>query len=307
MSYEEASRLALSIARCPEVPDAASSKSHPCNKVVAAQLKIRSSDEVHLPEPWFGGLTTAKVMVLSSNPGLNSDEGPKAEMFPTSAWDSDRISDFFVNRLTSAAGPYVSFGMESEPNFLTLCNDGQYRSAMKNPKTPQTTWVSIHNRMKVLLGDEILPSRDYVVTELVHCKSSGAEGVRQAAENCASRWLDQISELCPAPVVISLGAHVRDYFKKSSNDFPSDFGSAQEYAAKDKQDLALRDIVLHRLGGRTRLVVMNFHNGAGVRQGLADIYGERIVRWLGQVARGEVSVPHTSQHLRETVLELLAE
>jgi hypothetical protein len=54
------------------------------------------------------------------------------------------------------------------------------------------------------------PGRDYVMAEVVHCKSKGEEGVwRLAAETCVDRYLLRLVEQSSARVVLCLGRLAR--------------------------------------------------------------------------------------------------
>lgn len=66
-------------------------------------------------------------------------------------------------------------------------------------------WISIRARARELLPNAI-PGEDYAITEVVHCKSRGEEGVAEAADECISRHFDNVMSVAAAPVVVALGA-----------------------------------------------------------------------------------------------------
>ena len=90
-------------------------------------------------------------------------------------------------------------------NFRHLQRDGHYAHK------PTRFWLSIQRRAEELLGDGADPSRNYVMTEVVHCKSKGETGVAAATATCARRYLKNILSLTAAPIVVVVGkqAHSR--------------------------------------------------------------------------------------------------
>jgi hypothetical protein len=49
------------------------------------------------------------------------------------------------------------------------------------------------------------PGRDYVLSEVVHCKSRDRIGVREAVGQCTGRWLARVLAAAGAVVVVVLG------------------------------------------------------------------------------------------------------
>ncbi len=71
-------------------------------------------------------------------------------------------------------------------------------------------WTSVQRRAEELLGPTADPSVNYVMTEVVHCKSKNEIGVSQAAETCAKRYLNDILALTDAPIVVVVGKKSHD-------------------------------------------------------------------------------------------------
>ena len=67
-----------------------------------------------------------------------------------------------------------------------LQRDGEYA-----PK-PTQFWLSIHRRAAELPGGDADPGRNYLMTEVVHSKSTAGTGVASAAPTCAGRYLADI-------------------------------------------------------------------------------------------------------------------
>src|ERR1700730_14295793 len=51
----------------------------------------------------------------------------------------------------------------------------------------------------------VTPGRDYVLSEVVHCKSRENEGVELAVEECADRYLSRVLSCAAAKIVVVLG------------------------------------------------------------------------------------------------------
>ena len=128
-------KLATSICSCSEVNVALSNKSHPCHTVVSVQDEMVSENALmrQRPEPWIGNIETAKLLFLSSNPGLSDDPNiAEREDFPTYRVPDETAGQFFVNRFNQENDPvHATFNNPTEPNFLVRCIDGNYRSGMK--------------------------------------------------------------------------------------------------------------------------------------------------------------------------------
>ena len=202
MASSQVSLLAQQICDCLEVQNALSNSSHPCSKVVNVQNEMVAGDESmrQRPEPWIGDIQNSRVLFLSSNPGISdSSDLDSRESFPTYKDSAAESADFFTRRFDQTHIPILAtFNHPSEPNFLVRCNDGKYRSGMKNERRPQATWQGIHDLATSILGTECDPNLDYALTEIVHCKSKMAEGVEEASSMCVDVWLTKIFAVATA-------------------------------------------------------------------------------------------------------------
>jgi hypothetical protein len=196
--------LLLRIARCPLIAEALNSVGHSCCRVVAAQKC--PGPERQVPEGWAGNLHEARVMFVSSNPSISLPEPgqPDAvEPYPTAADSDGYITEFLGRRFDEAVRPlpYVKDGR-------ALMRTGEYAQ-------PTAFWREIQARAEELLPAAD-PARNYVMTEVVHCKSRRNAGVAAAAGTCAGRYLDEIAGLTAAPIVVVMGkvaqGVVRDWF-----------------------------------------------------------------------------------------------
>jgi uracil-DNA glycosylase len=108
-----------------------------------------------------------------------------------------------------------------------------------------------------LLGPSADPSRNYVMTEVVHCKSSGETGVAAAAQTCAERYLDKILSLSAAPVVVVVGKQAHAMLKLR---FPELCDPPYLYTKE--------------LGGRPREVVFIWHPASRMKgKTIAGLHG----------------------------------
>jgi hypothetical protein len=289
--------LAGGIASCPAVQDALTNKNHPCHKVVHEQTKLIDIEiKRQRPEPWMGGLAKANLLFVSSNPSINEDPYPLGEVFPTYEWSDQDSAEFFVKRCDPEEKDVkVTFKKPGQPDFLTLCYDGEYRSGVSNPKRPQPTWKNTHDRAVELIGSKAHPHHNYAITEIVHCKSKDAKGVAEASSFCIEKWMEPIFTTSPAKVVVLLGSKVRDYYAKPVLGAGNEFGSSQGYGELTQKERAVRDIFVETVGGVNRVFVFNWHPvHAGMRV-FRKVYGDQLVDWLTDILEGKEGVPEKNE------------
>jgi hypothetical protein len=260
---DEERALLLRIARCPLIL-AARQGWQPCTEIVACQQVAEPARQV--PEAWAGNLRQARVLFLSSNPSI-SEPGPgqpadAVEPFPTASSADDEIVQFIGRRFdqTVLPSPWVR-------DDRSLLRNGRYW-----PK-PTRFWVSIRARARELLGDGADPAHNYVMTEVVHCKSRGEAGVAAAAGTCARLYLDDIVRLSTAPVIAVVGKKAHTALTAFLPELP---GPPYVFNAE--------------LGGRDRTVVYISHPSSwGEPKTIERQYGlETLVR-LRAIARGSAA------------------
>lgn len=295
-------KLAAEICNCVRREPALTDKTSPCHKVVKNQLKVTGEfSEFHRPEPWIGRISTAQLLFISSNPGLSVNQGSDREEFPTQSWTPEDSAEFIVERFNQHHNPVIAtFNHPDEPNFLTRSIDGQYRSGGKNPKRPQTTWSGVHKLACELLGQMCSPDSDYALTEIVHCKSLMGTGVEEASGTCADTWMMKILNESPAKVLVVIGAKVRDNFAIPFLGAPSSFAEANgaAYKTMTQKERAMRDIFLTQYGGKSRLVLFNWHPTSMEVRGLNNAYGPKVTNWISSLIRGEIDLPHSEDELQ---------
>lgn len=230
--------LALEIARCPEIAAARDAAAHPCSAIVRLQVDPRSEPESYqVPEAWAGNLASARVVFLSSNPSISEDGtdhgAGSPERYPRANWSDSDVIDFMTRRFDPDT-PYTV-------GDRFVCQDGTYAPGAVR------FWTAIRQRATELLGYPADPASDYVMTEVVHCKSKRERGVAKAANHCGGRYLERIMSLSAAPVVVVVGAKARDRLRSALDVHPR-FGSRT--AAGEER----ANVVLRQIGGRSRVL-----------------------------------------------------
>lgn len=194
--------LLQEITRCPNIQQWFTSpqSNHPCSKIISDQYSSppHTLDQHRVPEPWSGDIQHAPILFLSSNPSI--DENPSIEAreeFPLWSWPDKWIEDFFMNRYNGGRKQWIKDG-----KYYLQLNGSHSRKAV-------SFWSSVHKRAEELLETDVKDGIDYALTEVVHCKSKGEKGVKEALPECARRYLRRIVELSGAKVIVILGTHAR--------------------------------------------------------------------------------------------------
>ncbi len=190
--------LLLAITRCPNLAPAQSNPAHPCAKVAGAQAA--PPGERPVPEPWSGRLESAPLLFIGSNPGGSN----KREHIPRESWNAAATIDFFRRRFDRGAGHTEQ--ADSGALYTLENHPGGQRSRARRHVNH---WSVIRKHAEDILGRRPEPGRDFVLTEMVHCKSGREAGVGEAIDTCADLWLPAIMETSAAPVIILLGSHAR--------------------------------------------------------------------------------------------------
>lgn len=249
---DEVAELALDISSCGEVNKALENENHPCHDVVKWQadqweppvLQITNS-KMHRPEAWTGDLRTAPMMFLSSNPSFN----PK-ENFPnwhSAEWKKEEIIDFAVNRFSEI--PHRKFGA-TESSILAEKDRTIGFKGEVSERVPHWRWV--RQFASLVYGKDISESsavNDYVITELVHCKSPHEQGVIRALGMCKSKWLERILALSPAKLIFVAGVKSgADFANLYEHVVPSTWGSwVAPESSKGKGSWPLKETDLSRM------------------------------------------------------------
>lgn len=172
----------ISIARCDNIDWGAGIGKGDCEKIVAHQ-GISPSDfkkEHQLPEAFSGKIDEAKYLLISSNPFFDPSETP----FPKFAWKDEEIVSYFYNRM----GNY--------PN-------KRYLNACKNI----ISWI---------YPKETIETKDIAMTEIVHCKSQGEEGVdRLTCKACGDAYFTRVLNLFTGKCIVLCGCKLWNHIKSS--------------------------------------------------------------------------------------------
>ena len=221
----EIEELALDISSCKDVNNALK-KNHACSAVVSWQVKEwqLSISEVentplHRPEAWTGDLKKAPIIFLASNPSFNHEENYPDWM---GKWKNEEIIQFATKR----------FIAEGERSFGAIDNginrDKTYLKDGNPSKNSVAYWREIRGRVAEILDkevNEVSAHSDFVMTELVHCKSFKEIGVSDALVHCTKKYMNRIFELSPATLVIVMGKKPAEQLVKLYPAIPTSWGS----------------------------------------------------------------------------------
>jgi len=202
----DVSSLLLEITKCPVVQFCLGQpeQSHPCAELVRSQGAATLAD-FQVPEPWSGPIATAPILFISSNPSISRSDPPSDldEEYPTgssAAWPDARIVDFFDGRFGGGREEWIHGGIHYRRK------DGSFTTG----KEWVRFWASAQNRASEALGRPAIPGHDYAMTEVVRCKSTGEDGVFDAARHCPDRYLDRTLSVANAGLLICFGTFARD-------------------------------------------------------------------------------------------------
>lgn len=180
------SKLLLDIARCPNVKLCLKhpNTSHPCSKIVSSQNT--TLNDFHLPEPWNGDIQNAPILFISSNPSINAEE-----IYPLWSWSDVQVIDNFSNRFDE------NWVKVENNRYYPKLVDGTYAKA-------NTYWGKVRNHAKKILQRKVIAGKDFAITEVVHCKSVGEIGVKDAVFEC-SMYISSILDIARAKIMVVVG------------------------------------------------------------------------------------------------------
>jgi hypothetical protein len=279
---DDAGKLALEISSCSEVANALSDASHPCHGVVSWQAKqwiptittIANSD-MHRPEAWTGDITKAPIIFLSSNPSFNKDENYPS--WDLNKWPVEKILDFALNRFSAKQlRLYGATEYGALKNFdRTIELDG----ALSKKRVRYWSWVrQLVSHILEKPEDQVSAIDDYVMTEIIHCKSPHEEGVVSARKKCKDKYLERILALSPAELIFIVGKNAAlDMHSIFPGQFPKDWAeinggfwpkTAKEFPGILKEGLwgineQSKHAVQIEIGGKSRTVIYFAKPGGG--------------------------------------------
>jgi hypothetical protein len=125
------------------------------------------------PEPWRGHLNSAPVLFLSSNPNIS-----KTEEYPDPrSWLDKDIEDYFNNYFETS----------------------ELRSVRH--------WSALGDLAELFMKRKVKPGVDYVISEVVHCKSKQELGVNNAFKACVPKYLSRLLACSGAKLTVCMGKH----------------------------------------------------------------------------------------------------
>ncbi|MFB8369828.1 hypothetical protein ACFC25_10745 [Pseudarthrobacter sp. NPDC055928] len=234
-----------------------------------------------MPEAWAGNLASASIVFLSSNPAISAGNPAArwrakrvAEKYPTVDWDDVDIADFMINRFAPEHGWVLN-----RRHRKVETADGPAWG------TPEPYWGWVEQQTYALLGSGTPWYEQAVMTEVVHCKSNGEEGVAQAAPLCAQKHMDRILAATPAGLVVVVGSKAAQTLKLA---YPVAFQQRALFGKHSEEGVPYTEQnLLHmHLGGRDRLVCFLKHPSAhGAKSSFASSYPDALER-LRLAAKG---------------------
>ena len=172
-------KLLLEIARCDEIEKVLRKENIPCAKIIKSQSNYKTA-YFQVPEPWSGHLNKAPILFIGSNPSIS-----KNSKCPTRNNNDKYIYDFFTKRLIDK-------------------NSNRY-------------WCAVSGMVEELLPKKKIQqdkNKYYALTEVVHCKSKGEKGVKEARLKCSELYLRDIVKASNAKVVVVLGKKAKKVITK---------------------------------------------------------------------------------------------
>lgn len=188
----------IGVARCPIVADCLTGRTpdHPCAKLVLSQwpedipadARAAAWGRWHqLPEPWLGRLRDARLLFVASNPGLGGRSIPR-------------------ERLSGRASDHLTTWEQDDGEIARRSVSGFENAALAEVPF----WRDTYKLAKEAFAEDVVPGRDYALTEAVRCKSRGeTHAVTSARGVCSRNYLHTTIVLSGARVILGLGSHAR--------------------------------------------------------------------------------------------------
>lgn len=254
--------LLIKIARCQIMDQCLKNRNGHCSDIVLSQKNKSSSwsrENHQVPEPWSGNLAEAPILFVGSNPSIDEENN---ELYPTldkKHWPDSKIKDFFNQRFEN-----IENGIRP-----------------KGQKEWVRYWAAARRRAIELFNrPDVLPGKDYALTEVVHCKSKEQKGLYGALGECVKRYLREVIKQSPASIIVILSKD-----KKVRNNVIQHLGL----------ELQIDDKMLHKEGvaldrqpieGRRRYLVFLPHPNFRGRRTFRKCLGPRKLNELRSVLQG---------------------
>jgi hypothetical protein len=238
---EQIRQLAWDISSCAEVHKAEKDNAHPCHGVVDWQvrewqaidnslsLEDISRQKLQRPEAWTGDLANAKILFLASNPSFDAQEkfptwDSTSEAWEGHVWNKENVIDFashrFVHKGVREFGAID--GPSPDDSDRTLLIDGTVSKKVNH-------WRWVRNLTAFILDqspEDTSAHSDFVMTEIVHCKSTYEAGVPKAIPKCSQMWLERMWTHAGARIIVIAGAKAGEEFARLyGNQLPDTWGS----------------------------------------------------------------------------------
>lgn len=226
-----------------------------CAKIIEFQKK--SGLDYHLPEPWNGNLSKAKIIFFGANPGYTKNElypsmANDYWLLPNKKLDWAKVADFFEHRFDSKY-LYVKHPFDYGPVYIDdkttkQCSRKKYGVKLTNGRYKvigsNAYWGNMlkiaQKQLPALIGPNTpIPKRcadDFVITEIAHCKSSNTHDIdKNIIKRCSNKFLDRLLNLAKnARIIVAVGddaATILDM--RFSSSLPKDIVRYKKYDVYD--------------------------------------------------------------------------
>ena len=243
MPHSTTEHQLLRIVRCQEL---AKGNASPCHKIISTQEGV-DDKTFQVPEPWRGRIDEAKLLFVSSNPSVNHEDDSPA----TSATDEEIIAYYQAG----FAPQFPKIGLKSG-----RFSDQHVRF-----------WASCRARAVEVLGRkkvEIKPGIDFAMTEIVHCKSRGEQGVVEARPMCVSLHFEATMRASAATVIVVLGKKTLDAIQSLSPELAG---------------LETAPIETLWMGRSRHVIYLPHPNARAVKKSIKGFYPERANEYLSRL------------------------
>ena len=164
-----------------------------CYDIIHSQNNFKK--EFQLPEPWSGDIERAKILFISSNPGITINE-----VFPRysveenvflEGWNDNNIFQFFKDRFVKNGGK-IKIKEKEGIKFKRVLN-----------------WKKLLKRGEELVGGD-LSFENIAITDVVHCKSKNEIGLEACKNVCGSKFLNKVIGYSNAKLIVIVGNKAKD-------------------------------------------------------------------------------------------------
>lgn len=166
--------------------------------------QVRFSKETfHMPEPWNGNLSTAEILFVSSNPSFNINETTpelarkeNKEVLPKIISDPDKDDPETKRALDEAENFFESRFIDKETDSIRKeYNSQTWKGILRCAGYLLEETSSVESLGNIDDDQKRSIASQIALTEVVHCKSTGEDGVEEAVKECYDKHTRAVIEL----------------------------------------------------------------------------------------------------------------